>query len=104
MNTQFVINIVLGLVAFLGSFVFYRIFSTLDKLQDLLHQTSSFYDAELKSIREKMSEISISLPTEYVTKNDLYKISDLIDAKLDKLEVKIDNLIDAQTKFLRKSS
>jgi hypothetical protein len=80
---QTLFNIAISIISFLGGWVFKRTFVILDKHED-----------KMQAIEKLVHEIEISLPKEYVNKEDLNKISEQINARFDKLEAKIDNMIE----------
>jgi len=80
---QTLFNIAISIISFLGGWVFKRTFVILDKHED-----------KMQAIEKLVHEIEISLPKEYVNKEDLDKISKQINARFDKLEAKLDNIIE----------
>ncbi len=106
MEVQLIVNIILGIASFLAVFFFNRIFTTLDKLQDSLQEQCSLREVENKELREKMEEnskkthdelmqLAVSLPRDYVTKNDLDKIITVINDRFDRFEKKIDHITES---------
>lgn len=80
---QTLFNIAISLISFLGGWIFKRTFVILDKHED-----------KMQAIEKLVHNIEISLPKEYVNKEDLNKFSEHINARFDKLEAKLDNIIE----------
>ena len=83
MDWQTLFNIALSILSFLAAWVFKRNFEIIDKQGD-----------EIGDLEKKIYSIEIALPKEYVNKEDLNKFSEHINARFDKLEVKLDNIIE----------
>lgn len=80
---QTLFNIALSLISFLGGWVFKRTFALLDK-----------HEQKMENIEKLVHDIELSLPKEYVNKEDLSTFSEHINARFDKLEAKLDNIIE----------
>jgi len=80
---QTLFNIALSILSFLAAWIFKRNFDVIDKQED-----------KIADLEKKIYGIEISLPKEYVNKEDLNKFSEHINARFDKLEAKLDNIIE----------
>lgn len=80
---QVLFNIAFIIVGFLASWVFKRAFNMIDKQED-----------KTATLENKIHVIEVSLPKEYVNKEDLNKFSEHINARFDKIEAKLDNIIE----------
>jgi len=80
---QTLFNIALSILSFLAAWVFKRNFDIIDKQED-----------KIADLEKKIYGIEISLPKEYVNKEDLNKFSEHINARFDKIEAKLDNIIE----------
>jgi hypothetical protein len=80
---QTLFNIALSILSFLAAWIFKRNFDIIDKQED-----------KIADLEKKIYGIEISLPKEYVNKEDLNKFSDHINSRFDKLEAKLDNIIE----------
>jgi hypothetical protein len=80
---QTLFNIALSILSFLAAWIFKRNFDIIDKQED-----------KIADLEKKIYGIEISLPKEYVNKEDLNKFSEHINARFDKLEAKLDNIIE----------
>jgi len=83
MDLQVIFNIGFLILGFLASWVFKRAFSMIDK-----------QDERTTTLEAKIHAIEVSLPKEYVNKEDLNKFSEHINSRFDKLEAKLDNIIE----------
>ena len=92
MDTQFVFNAVFGLVSFLGGWVFKMIWSRISNVDNDLEDLQKHHENDLKQVRKEMSELALSLPEKYVSKQDLNKLEDFINERFNKLEVKLDQI------------
>ena len=80
---QTLFNIALSILSFLAAWIFKRNFDIIDKQED-----------KIADLEKKIYGIEISLPKEYVNKEDLNKFSEHINARFDKIEAKLDNIIE----------
>ena len=83
MDTQMLINILLGAVAFLGG-IWVR--GIADSMKDL-----KAVDIELA---EKVQSIEVLVAGQYVKRDELEKLGSAIFTKLDRIEAKIDLKVD----------
>ena len=76
---QTLFNIAIAIIAFTGGFVVNRLFNQLDNLtkQD-------------KILSKEINDLNVNLPTYYVMKEDLQRLSDALFMKLDSIESKLD--------------
>lgn len=80
---QTLFNIAFMIAGFLAGWIFKRTFHLIDKQEQ-----------KTEDISNKLHAIEISLPKEYVNKEDLNKFSEHINARFDKIEAKLDNIIE----------
>tara|TARA_R110002050_G_scaffold116680_1_gene233164 strand:- start:137 stop:424 length:288 start_codon:yes stop_codon:yes gene_type:complete len=92
MEYQLVVNIALGLVSFLGGWVFKMVWSRITTLDEDLWELQKHHEEDLKIVRREMSELALSLPEKYVAKADLDKLEDFINERFNKLEQKLDQI------------
>ena len=76
---QTLFNVAVAVIAFTGGFVVNRLFNQLDNLtkQD-------------KILSKEINTLNVNLPTFYVMKEDLQRLSDALFLKLDSIESKLD--------------
>ena len=92
MDSQFVFNAIFGVVALLGGWIFKMVWSRMTNLDDDIEKLQKHHEDDLKEVRKDMSELALSLPEKYVSKQDLDKLEDFINERFNKLEHKIDQL------------
>ena len=92
MESQFVFNAIFGIVSFLGGWIFKMVWGRMTNLDDDIEKLQKHHEDDLKEVRRDMSELALSLPEKYVSKQDLDKLEDFINERFNKLEVKIDQL------------
>ena len=92
MENQFVFNAIFGIVSLLGGWIFKMAWSRMTNLDDDLEDLQKHHEHDLKEVRRQMSDLALSLPEKYVSKQDLDKLEDFINERFNKLEDKIDQI------------
>ena len=92
MDSQIVFNAIFGIISFLGGWIFKMVWTRMLKIDTDLDHLQKHHENDLKEVRKEMSELALSLPEKYVSKQDLDKLEDFINERFNKLEVKIDQL------------
>ena len=92
MDNQFVFNAIFGIVSLLGGWIFKMAWSRMTNLDDDLENLQKHHEDDLKEVRKEMSNLALSLPEKYVSKQDLDKLEDFINERFNKLEHKIDQI------------
>lgn len=103
-NLQWLLNISFGVIAFLGGWVFTRLFSIIDNQEKLLKDINdkTFTDfitlrKEVEDINRKnqqeISDLALKVSTTYVTKESYESYFNKIEAKLDRNFELIQNFI-----------
>lgn len=82
-NFQMFFNIAITLIGFLGGWVLNSLKSSIEVLQK----------AD-KSLTDKVQGIEVLVAGSYVKRDDLDKLSDVLFAKLDRIEAKLDHKAD----------
>lgn len=82
-NFQMFFNIAITLIGFLGGWVLNSLKSSIEALQK----------AD-KSLTDKVQGIEVLVAGSYVKRDDLDKLSDVLFAKLDRIEAKLDHKAD----------
>lgn len=82
-NYQMLFNIAITLVGFLGGWVLNSLKSSIEALQKA--------DA---SLTKEVQKIEVLVAGSYVKRDDLDKLSDVLFAKLDRIEAKLDHKAD----------
>jgi len=92
MESQFLFNISIGVVAFLGGWIMKLVWSRITSIDDDLEDLQKHHENDLKEVRKEIGELALSMPEKYVAKQDLDKLIDFINERFDKIENKIDQL------------
>ena len=92
MESQFLFNISVGIVAFLGGWIIKLVWSKITSIDDDLEDLQKHHENDLKEVRKEIGELALSMPEKYVAKQDLDKLIDFINERFDKIENKIDQL------------
>ena len=82
MDYQILVNIAVGVITLLGGWVFKMIH----------HDLMKNHHVDIDKLREKHNQLALSLPKEYVSKEDFKMFSERMNDRFDRLEEKIDNL------------
>ena len=91
-NWQIVINLTFGIITFFGGWMLKVIFGLMNKMQDDYKALHSVQHQELIKVREALTKLALSIPKEYVVKDDFKDWADRMDERFDKLEEKLDSL------------
>ena len=92
MESQLVLNLGFGVIAFLGGWVIKLVWDRIKSIDDDLEELQKHHEDDLKEVRKEMAELALSMPEKYVAKQDLDKLIDFINERFNKLEDKIDGL------------
>ncbi len=92
MDLQIVLNMIGGIASFLAAWAFKRIYISIDRHEQDMKDIRGKIEHNFLAIKDDVSSLKVTLPRDYVTKNDLNQILDLMNKRFDKLEEKIDEL------------
>ena len=92
MDSQFIFNAIFGLISFLGGWVFKMMMSAVNEVKAEHHDLMVKHHDDIDKLREKHNSLALSLPKEYVSKEDFKMFSERMNDRFDRLEEKIDNL------------
>jgi len=92
MEAQYLIDIVLGLVIFLGGWILRVSTANLNKLRDDQNAMSNRCREDYRQLSERLHQVALDLPEKYVAKQDLNNLIEFINERFNKLETKIDSL------------
>jgi len=92
MDYQILINISIGVITLMGGWIFKMILSTLNEIKGEHHDLMKHHHADIDKLREKHTDLALSLPKEYVSKEDFKMFSERMNDRFDRLEEKIDAL------------
>ena len=92
MDYQILVNISVGIITLMGGWIFKMILGTLNEIKGEHHDLMKNNHADIDKLREKHTQLALSLPKEYVSREDFKMFSERMNARFDRLEEKIDNL------------
>jgi hypothetical protein len=79
------IDIILGIAAFFIGWTMKRLFDNIDQLW-----------RKHDEMIEKLANLSVEMPKQYVTKGDLTRSTDIMHSRFDKLEAKLEKIHNLQ--------
>ena len=92
MDYQILVNIAVGVVTLMGGWVFKMILGALNEIKSEHHDLMRNHHADIDKLREKHTQLALSLPKEYVSREDFKMFSERMNDRFDRLEEKIDSL------------
>ena len=92
MDYQILVNIAVGIITLLGGWVFKMIIGSLDEMKKNNQTLMVKHADDMEKITAKHTNLALSLPEKYVSKEDFKMFSERMNDRFDRLEEKIDNL------------
>jgi hypothetical protein len=92
MDYQILVNISVGIVTLMGGWVFKMILGHVNEIKSEHHDLMIKHHDDIDKIKEKYTDLALSLPEKYVSKEDFKMFSDRMNDRFDRLEEKIDSL------------
>ena len=92
MDYQIFVNVSVGAVTLMGGWIFKMILGHINEIKGDHHTLMAKHHDDIDKIREKHNNLALSLPKEYVSKEDFKMFSNRMDDRFDRLEEKIDGL------------
>lgn len=92
MDYQILVNISVGIVTLMGGWVFKMILGTLNEIKEEHHDLMKNHHADIDKLREKHTDLALSLPERYVSKDDFRMFSERMNDRFDRIEEKLDAL------------
>jgi tRNA A22 N-methylase len=92
MDYQILVNIAVGVITLMGGWVFKMVLGILNEIKGEHHELMLKHHTDIDKLREKHNSLALSLPKEYVSKEDFKMFSERMNDRFDRLEEKIDNL------------
>ena len=92
MDYQILVNIAVGVVTLMGGWVFKMILGHVNEIKDEHNQLMKKHHEDVDLLKDKYTQLALSLPEKYVSKEDFKMFSDRMNDRFDRLEEKIDNL------------
>ena len=92
MDYQILVNIAVGVVTLIGGWVFKMLLGHINEIKDEHNDLMKKHHDDIEKISSKYTELALSLPEKYVSKEDFKMFADRLNDRFDRLEEKIDNL------------
>lgn len=92
MDIQFFVNLIFGIVTFLGGWLLKVIFAEIKEQREENKRITEAHREDYKQVTEDLTALAISLPSKYVSKNDFGDVIRVLEKRFDRLEEKIDDL------------
>ncbi|MAF24995.1 hypothetical protein CL634_05405 [bacterium] len=92
MEYQTLFNVAVGVVSLLGGWVFRMMLSQAASLRDEQRELAIKHAHDTEQMLEKYTNLALSLPEKYVSKDDFKTFSERMNDRFDRLEEKIDSL------------
>ncbi len=91
-NWQFFVNIAFGTICFFVGWLLKITFGLISRIQEENKGAASKCQDDYRRLSEHVTDLAISLPQTYVTKEDFNQLVKTVHHRFDRLEEKIDNL------------
>lgn len=92
MDYQILVNIAVGIVTLMGGWVFKMILGHINEIKVEHHELMIKHHADVDNLREKYTNLALSIPDKYMNKDDFRMFSERMNDRFDRIEEKIDNL------------
>jgi len=89
---QTLVNVGVALVTVLGGWVFKMLMASINEIKEEHHELHIKHHEDVQAVMERYTELALSLPKEYVSKDDFRMFSERMNDRFDRLEQKIDAL------------
>lgn len=91
-STQFIFNIIFAIVSFFSGWMLKLIFGIISKVQEDNKNSVIKVQDDYRRLAEQVTNMAISLPQNYVSKDDFQLLIGTVNSRFDRLEEKIDAL------------
>ncbi len=92
MDSQIIINVAFGFVSFLGGWVLKMILGHISEIKTNHEKLLIKHIEDMESLMEKHTDLALSMPDKYVSKDDFQTFVERFDHRFNRLEEKIDAL------------
>ena len=91
-NYQILINVSIAFITLLGGWVFKMLMQNINEMRDQHHDLQIKHHEDIQEVMDRYTELALTLPKEYVSKEDFKVFSERMNDRFDRLEHKIDGL------------
>ncbi len=92
METQLFLNVLFGIISFLGGWLMKMLMSQISELKNKQERLMIKHIDDMEDVLEKHTNLALSMPEKYVSKDDFQSFVERIDHRFNRLEEKLDAL------------
>ena len=92
MDYQILVNIAVVIVTLMGGWVFKMILGHVNEIKSEHHDLMIKHHKDVDLMKEKHTDLALSLPDKYVSKDDFKMFAERMNDRFDRIEEKIDSL------------
>jgi len=92
METQLFLNVLFGIISFLGGWLVKMLMSQISELKNKQEKLMIKHIDDMEDVLEKHTNLALSMPEKYVSKDDFQSFVERIDHRFNRLEEKLDAL------------
>lgn len=92
METQLFLNVLFGIISFLGGWLMKMLMSHISELKNKQEKLMIKHIDDMEDVLEKHTNLALSMPEKYVSKDDFQSFVERIDHRFNRLEEKLDAL------------
>ena len=92
METQLFLNVLFGIISFLGGWLMKMLMSQISELKNKQEKLMIKQIDDMEDVLEKHTNLALSMPEKYVSKDDFQSFVERIDHRFNRLEEKLDAL------------
>mgnify|MGYP001446873816 FL=1 len=92
METQLFLNVLFGIISFLGGWLMKMLMSQISELKNKQEKLMIKHIDDMEDVLEKHTNLALSMPEKYVSKDDFQSFVERIDHRFNRLEEKLDAL------------
>ena len=92
METQLFLNVLFGIISFLGGWLMKMLMSHISELKNKQEKLMIKHIDDMEDVLEKHTNLALSMPEKYVSKDDFQSFVERIDHRFNRLEEKLNAL------------
>jgi hypothetical protein len=92
METQLFLNVLFGIISFLGGWLMKMLMSQISEMKNKQERLMIKHIDDMEDVLEKHTNLALSMPEKYVSKDDFQSFVERIDHRFNRLEEKLDAL------------
>ena len=92
MDYQILVNISVGVVTLMGGWIFKMLLGHINEIKEEHNDLMKKHHLDVEKISSRYTDLALSLPEKYVSKEDFRSFTERMNDRFDRLEEKLDNL------------